>query len=109
MAPRNLLRAEAGGGRNELFEELVRRPGVRIERIVSRGQTTPPAEPYVQEWDEWVLLLKGSACLLLTGSGERTLKAGEHMLIPAGVPHLVTHTANPTIWLAVHINDPRSA
>lgn len=35
----NLLRAEGEHRENEVFEDLLRRPGVRIERIVSRGQT----------------------------------------------------------------------
>ncbi len=104
--PHNLLRAERERVEHELFEEVLRRPGVRIERIISRGHTTPAGEPYVQDWDEWVLVLTGSARLKLDGSGERSLAAGEHLLIPAGVPHLVTYTADPTIWLAIHIGKP---
>ena len=104
--PHNLLLAERACGEHELFEEVLRRPGVRIERIVSRGHTTPAAEPCLQDWDEWVLVLTGSARLKLGGARERSLAAGEHLLIPAGVPHLVTYTANPTIWLAIHIGKP---
>lgn len=101
--PHNLLRVERECGEHELFEAVLRRPGVRIERIISRGHTTPVGEPYVQDWDEWVLMLTGSARLKLDSSGERSLVAGDHVLIPAGVPHLVTYTADPTIWLAIHI------
>ncbi|WP_413989144.1 DUF429 domain-containing protein [Labrys okinawensis] len=101
--PDNLLRAEGSHGKDELFEEVLHRPGVQIERIVSRGHTTPADKPYVQSWDEWVLVLAGSARLKLDGSPECSLVAGEHLLIPAGVPHLVTYTSDPTIWLAVHI------
>lgn len=101
----NLLQLPSDNGRGELFEDLVRRPGVRIERIVSYGEVTPPDKPYVQGWDEWVLVLQGSAELLLEGVGTWRLSAGECLLIPAGVPHFVTYTADPTIWLAVHMGE----
>ena len=45
---------DAGDG--ERFDELLRRPGCRIERIVSHGQASPPGFWYEQAWDEWVLL-----------------------------------------------------
>lgn len=105
-SPCSLLRVERDCGKPELFEEVLRRPGVQIERIISRGHTTPAAEPYVQNWDEWVLVLTGSARLKLAGSGERFLAAGEYLLIPAGVPHWVTYTADPTIWLTIHFSPP---
>ena len=81
--------------------------GVRIERIISQGQTTPADRPYVQEWDEWVLILAGSAEVTLEGFGQRSLIPGDHLFIPAGVPHLVIYTANPTIWQAIHVGQPR--
>lgn len=83
LASGNLLRAEGEHRENEVFEDLLRRPGVRIERIVSRGHTTPPDKPYVQAWDEWVLVVAGSARLSFEELGERTLAAGDHLLIPA--------------------------
>ena len=45
----------------EVFTELLWRKGVRIERIVSTGQFTPVDKPCNQEYDEWVLLVSGSA------------------------------------------------
>lgn len=96
------LPAEAG---EELFTELLSRPGVRIERIVSTGQSTPPDSPYDQDHDEWVLLLRGSAGLWMEGDGEQQLSPGDHVLIPARRRHRVTWTASgePTVWLAVHL------
>ena len=47
----------------EIVTELLLRKGVRIERIVSTGQSTPADKPYNQDHDEWVLLLTGSAGL----------------------------------------------
>jgi cupin 2 domain-containing protein len=89
---------------DEVFTDLLSRPGVRIERIVSNGQTTPPDSPYDQDHDEWVLLVRGSARLWIEGDRERDLRPGDHVLIPAHRLHRVTRTAEdePTIWLAVH-------
>ena len=95
-------------GRDEVFEEILHRPGMRIERIVSSGQATPAGEWYDQGWDEWVLLLAGSAGLLLEGeAGLRTLGPGDYLLLPAGCRHRVewTDPAVRTVWLALHFTD----
>ena len=104
--PCNLLQLQHERTEHEKFEDLLCRPGVRIERIISHGHTTPPDEPYVQAWDEWVLVLKGKAELSLQDLGKYTLAPGDCLLIPSGVPHLVTYTEDPTIWLAIHIGEP---
>ena len=49
----------AGPLDTELFEALLDRPGVRLERIVSTGQTTPDGDWDDQTADEWVVLLRG--------------------------------------------------
>ena len=89
---------------DEIVIELLLRKGVRIERIVSTGQSTPTDKPYNQDHDEWVLLLTGSAGLWIEGQGERDLRPGDHVLIPAHRPHRVTWTASgrSTVWLGVH-------
>jgi cupin 2 domain-containing protein len=90
---------------DEEFAELVAAEGVRIERIVSTGQASPPGFWYDQEWSEWVLVLSGSAGLLFEGEPTpRELKRGDYLLIPAGRRHRVewTDATEPTIWLAVH-------
>ena len=101
----NLFDGPPDAGAGEILTELLRRPGVRIERIVSTGQTTPADRPYDQSHDEWVLLLAGGARLWLEGDGERPLVPGDHLLIPAHVRHRVTWTAQDvaTVWLAVHL------
>lgn len=88
----------------ERFDELLARPGVVVERIVSTGQATLADTPYVQAWDEWVLLLAGAARLWLEGKGETALRPGDHLLIPAHCPHrvLATQEEPPTVWLALH-------
>lgn len=92
--------------RDEEFVELLSRAGARIERIVSTGQSTPADAPYDQDQDEWLLLLSGSAGLWIDGEGERELRPGDYLLIPAHCLHRVTWTAKdgPTIWLAIHFH-----
>lgn len=100
----NLFEALPVRLQEEEFTELLSRPGVRIERIVSTGQATPVDAPYNQAHDEWVLLLRGSASLWVEGEGDKELRPGDHLLIPAHRTHRVTSTADkePTVWLAVH-------
>jgi cupin 2 domain-containing protein len=89
----------------EEFNEILARPGLRIERIVSTGQASPPGFWYDQPWDEWVLLLSGSAELRLENeAGPRSLGAGDYVFIPARERHRVDWTScdEPTVWLAVH-------
>jgi cupin 2 domain-containing protein len=100
----NLLTDAAGDGPDELFATLLERPGIRIERIVSRGHFTPADAPYDQPWGEWVLLVEGAARLWIEGQEEVALGPGDHLLIPAHRRHRVTWTRPDaaTIWLAVH-------
>lgn len=89
----------------ELFQTLITTHNVRIERIVSDGHATPVDSWYDQAWDEWVLLLSGSAGIVFEAeSQEHKLKAGDYLLIPAGCRHRVAWT-DPhvqTVWLALH-------
>ncbi|ENK2317494.1 cupin, partial [Vibrio alginolyticus] len=41
----------------EVFEDLLTHKNLRIERIVSTGQTSPKSGWYDQEEHEWVLVL----------------------------------------------------
>ena len=104
-APRNLLRSLPPAAAEEVFEILLERPGVKLERIVSRGQTTPEGEWYDQDWDEWVLLLAGAARLTIEGEGETDLGPGDALLLPAHCRHRVAWTdpLRPTLWLALHV------
>lgn len=88
----------------EQFDELLRRPGLRIERIVSSGQCSPPGFWYDQAEGEWVVVLTGSAGLRLEHESEtRVLKAGDHLDIPPHCRHRVewTQADATTVWLAV--------
>jgi cupin 2 domain-containing protein len=100
----NLLRDLPDARADEVTETLLAVPGLRIERIVSRGQASPPGFWYDQPEGEWVLLLAGRARLRFADeSEERALGPGDWVHIAAHRRHRVewTDPAQPTVWLAV--------
>ena len=105
-SPTNLFASIPEHAQEELFTTLLDNPHCRIERIVSYGQSSPERFWYDQPWDEWVLLIRGSAELDVEGQVMK-LVPGDHLLIKAGQKHRVTRTdANqPTVWLAIHFNE----
>jgi len=91
---------------DEQFISLLSTPGVRVERIVSTGQQTPPGEWLKQKESEWVILLKGSAAIRFDGEPEaRQLSPGDYLFIPTACRHRVewTDANQKSIWLAIHI------
>jgi cupin 2 domain-containing protein len=89
----------------EQFTVLLSAPFVRIERIVSTGQVTPPDTWLDQDWSEWVVLLAGAAGLLVEGEATaRVLGPGSTVHLPAHLRHRVEWTSStpPAVWLAVH-------
>lgn len=91
---------------DESVTTLMQSPRVRIERIVSQGQASPPGFWYDQDSSEWVVLLAGSATIQFDGEpSSRRLKRGDYLHIPAHTRHRVegTDSQEPTIWLAVHV------
>ena len=88
----------------ELIQTLLSTPGLRIERIVSRGHRSPEGLWYDQDSHEWVLLLKGAARLRFEGEEPIEMRPGAFVNIPAHKRHRVerTDTSEPTIWLAIH-------
>ncbi|QYJ79509.1 cupin [Shewanella acanthi] len=112
----------------EVFEKIAGNGSVKIERIISNGQSTPAGQWYDQTQYEWVMLLKGEATLefdltqyahaeeassknatceaAITGSDLQKfvqLKPGDHLTIDPNQRHRVasTSTEGETLWLAV--------
>ena len=88
----------------ERVDELLARPGLRIVRIVSLGQASPPGFWYDQAEGEWVLVLAGAAQLRFADEAEaRLLAPGDWLDITPHRRHRVewTDPAAPTVWLAV--------
>jgi len=90
----------------ELFTSLVKQDKVHIERIVSKGHSTPPNQWYDQVQDEWVIILQGQAVLIYEQNLQTlSMAAGDSVFIPAHTKHRVEWTDPDiqTIWLAIHL------
>ena len=100
----NLFESLPADMREEQFNELLRADNVRIERIVSKGQSSPATGWYDQAENEWVAVLKGEARIAFANGNEVHLSAGGHITIPAHTRHRIVWTTpdTETIWLAVH-------
>ena len=87
----------------EVTEVLLQRPDLRVERIISTGQASPPGFWYDQEEDEWVTVVQGQAALQWEDESRTELGAGDWVLIPAHKKHRVEHTSSnpPCVWLAI--------
>ena len=88
----------------ELVEKVLSTPAIRIERIISNGQSSPQGFWYDQEEHEWVAVLSGEALVELEGHKEFIkLVPGDTLHLPAHTKHRIESTAllQATIWLAV--------
>ena len=89
----------------ELFQEILQTEKFKVERIVSKGHSSPDNEWYDQEENECVILLKGNAGLLFEGDENVViLKPGDYINIPSHTKHRVewTDPNTETVWLAIH-------
>lgn len=88
----------------ELFDNLLETPGLRVERIVSKGHQSPASGWYDQDSHEWVILVQGAAVLGFENQPSRHLVRGDFVNIPAHTRHRVewTDPEQDTIWLAIH-------
>ena len=100
MKVNSILGSAAPLGDGEQFETLLQHKNVTIERIVSSGNQ-PPTK-YLQDYDEWVMLVSGEAEMTLGGQPV-SLKTGDTLHLPGGVEHEVLRSSAGAIWLAVHV------
>ncbi|WP_105168040.1 cupin domain-containing protein [Pseudoalteromonas sp. T1lg23B] len=99
----NLLANLPQDTNQEHFEDLLSAKHLRIERIVSYGQTSPDSFWYDQDEHEWVMVLAGCGTVEFIDGEKHVLKCGDFLNIPAHTKHRVSHTApsEATVWLAV--------
>ena len=86
---------------SEIFETIFKNKNMRVERIISYGQSTPDDFWYDQDEDEFVVVLEGFAKILYDINEIYELKKDESLLIPSHQKHKVIYTTNPTIWLCI--------
>lgn len=88
----------------ELIEIISENKNVKIERIISRGHSSPKDFWYNQDTNEFVILLSGSAVITYKNKKSISMKKGDYLLIPAHQMHRVEETSKyeNSIWLAIH-------
>ena len=86
----------------EMTTVLLEKGCVRIERIVSTGQTS---DWYDQTEAEYVVLLQGNAEIEYEKGIRVAMSKGDTVLIKPHERHRVSHTSNdpPCVWLCVFI------
>ncbi len=89
-------------GDSEVLEGILKKENIRIERILSAGQTSPETGWYDQDENEFVILIQGNATIEFE-DGIKELKTGDYLDIPAHKKHKVTYTSDDPvcIWIAV--------
>ena len=89
---------------DEIFETLLDSNDVRIEKIISKGHSSPDSGWYDQDKNEWVIVLKGAAVLSFIDGSTVNLKSGDYINLSAHRKHRVEWTDPDveTVWLAVH-------
>ena len=85
----------------ENFTTLLEHKNIKINRIVSASNVR--STEYIQDEDEWLVLIEGKATLLINKE-EKILQKGDTLFIPAKTPHSVLKTEEGTVWLTVHIS-----
>jgi cupin 2 domain-containing protein len=99
----NLLTSLPNHIDHEQVEELLSQSNVKIERILSKGQTSPETGWYDQDKNEWVVVLQGAGDITFDDGDKVRLQPGDHLNIPAHRRHKVSWTDpdSVTVWLAV--------
>jgi len=89
---------------SEVFEDLSQSKNIKIERIISKGHSSPEKGWYDQVQNEWVIVLKGEAVLAFDNKPDIKLNQGDYLNIAAHQKHKVSWTTSEeeTIWLAIH-------
>ena len=90
--------------KDELFEDIVNSKNIKIERIISDGQTSPKEGWHCSKQNEWVIMLQGEAILSYETEDDIKLNRGEYISIPAFLKHRVSYTSKSekSIWLAIY-------
>jgi len=102
--PNNILKNIPKNLTEELVDILAEGKSFRLERIVSKGHTSPKGFWYDQDENEFVLLIKGEAKILFEENAKPvTISEGDYINIPTHTKHRVewTDPKIETIWLAL--------
>lgn len=84
----------------ETLTTLLSHKNIKINQIVSSDNLT--VYEYIQEEDEWLVLIEGEAILLIDSERKELVK-GDTLFIPANTPHEIVQIEQGTLWITVHI------
>ena len=90
--------ASVAPAEGEVTRFVARLTGAIVEEIHS-GALPEPVD-YSSDIDEWVVVLAGSATLVVDGE-QLELTAGDWVLLPTDTPHTLVRTEPGTHWLTV--------
>jgi len=84
----------------KVSKRFSRKKNVEIKRVISN--TLKTSQTFVEERDEWVVVLKGCAKLEINGIVHK-LKSGDSLFIAANTKHTLLKTKKVVVWLSVYI------
>ncbi|SHO80723.1 Uncharacterized conserved protein [hydrothermal vent metagenome] len=84
----------------EDFTTLLNHKNIKIVRIISSDKLD--IVEYIQEEDEWVLIIEGEATIIMNNQKYNLIK-GDTLFIPSKTKHIIENVKSATIWLAIHI------
>jgi len=96
----NLFEYELPKVDSEKFQTLLNHKNVEIKTIISNTLSSP--QTFIQECDEWVVVLQGCAKIEMDGIIHK-LKKGDTLFIEAKKPHTLLKTKKVVVWLAVYL------
>ncbi len=85
---------------SEKFTTLLAHKNIKIVRIISSDNLD--TIEYIQDEDEWVLIIEGRATIKMNNKLHNLIK-GDTLFIPSQTNHTIENVENGTIWLAIHI------
>jgi len=106
MKSSNIFANIASSVNGEVFEDIISKENIQIQRIISSPNSGDTSKWYDQDTDEWVIVLQGSAIITFENKDKTHLNAGDYLNIPAHTKHQVSWTTpdEKTIWIAIHYN-----
>lgn len=90
----------------ELYQTILTKENIQIERIISTGQKTPDNQWLEQDRNEWVILLQGESEMSFENGESKFMRSGDYIYIPKNQRHRVKRTSKepPCVWLAIHFD-----
>lgn len=88
----------------ENYSKLLSGKNFQLEKITSSGYKTPDDKWLIEDTNEFVMLLKGKAELLIEDGQKIKLTEGDYFVIPKNTKHKVIRTSRKPLcyWLTIH-------